>query len=130
MARVQLWVIAVFILFKLIRTSALENNPHEYIQILLLSFPNLCEAIIGVMTVTMIGLYLSKKMKISKETIYITATILAAIYVITQEMKFHNLGGNNIYDPNDVIFSIIGLVVGYVIVYQMKPNLQMDSTLK
>ena len=73
------------------------------------------------MILTMMGLYLNKKLKVSNEKIYISATILAAIFVITQEMKFHNLGGNNVYDPNDIIFSIVGLIVGFIIIYRMKP---------
>tara|TARA_R110002072_G_scaffold37556_4_gene109712 strand:+ start:5653 stop:5820 length:168 start_codon:yes stop_codon:yes gene_type:complete len=40
--------------------------------------------------------------------------MFAAIFVITQEMKFHNFGGKNIYDFNDVIASIIGLIVIFV----------------
>ncbi|MEP2447184.1 MAG: hypothetical protein ABJI69_08145 [Balneola sp.] len=29
-------------------------------------------------------------------------------------MKFHNLGGRNVYDPNDVVASIIGLVFVFI----------------
>lgn len=47
---------------------------------------------------------------LTEKNIYNTAVSLASIYVITQEFKIHNLGGTNIYDPNDVIASIIGLV--------------------
>jgi len=127
MARVQLLVIPIFIFFKAIRPSVLKNNPPEFIQVFLLSFPNFCEAIIGVLTVTMIGLVLTKRLKIRNQTIYIIATILAAIFVITQEVKIHNLGGNNIYDPYDVVFSIIGLIVGFLIISWMKPKIQPNS---
>ena len=30
--------------------------------------------------------------------------------MLTQEFKLHNLGGNNVYDPYDVVASIVGLV--------------------
>ena len=29
--------------------------------------------------------------------------------MLTQELKFHNLGGNNVYDPWDLLFSVAGL---------------------
>ena len=45
--------------------------------------------------------------------IYLVSLMLAAVYVITQEMNFHSLGGNNIYDFNDIVASVIGLVVIY-----------------
>lgn len=41
--------------------------------------------------------------------LHIIAVGIAAIYVLSQEFKFHNLGGNNVYDLYDVIASIIGL---------------------
>jgi hypothetical protein len=48
--------------------------------------------------------------------LYLLAVTFAGIYVITQELKIHNLGGQNIYDPNDVVFSILGLIIGFSIV--------------
>lgn len=36
--------------------------------------------------------------------------------MLTQEFELHNLGGNNVYDPNDVAASIIGLV-GMLLVF-------------
>lgn len=54
------------------------------------------------------------------------AVILAGIYVITQELKVHNLGGNNVFDPNDVVFSCIGLLIGYMIIIRIKPQIYGD----
>ena len=48
--------------------------------------------------------------------IYQIAVTITAIYVISQELKFHNLGGNNVYDPYDLIASIIGLIGTFVII--------------
>lgn len=48
--------------------------------------------------------------------VHILAVSAAALYVITQELKIHNLGGNNIYDPNDLIASIIGLIFTFVVI--------------
>ena len=130
MARVQIVVIVIFVFFKAIRKSVLENNPPGIIRKFLLSFPNFCEGIIGVLTLTMLGLYVNKRLKIRNGIIYLTATILAAVFVITQELKIHNLGGHNIYDPNDLIFSIVGLMTGYIIILQMKPRILADPESK
>ena len=45
--------------------------------------------------------------------IYLIAVSIALIYSVSQEFKFHNLGGNNVYDPFDVIASLIGLGITY-----------------
>lgn len=123
LGRIELIIIAVFALFKIIRKSALENTSSETIRIFLLSFPNFCEGVIGVLTLTMIGLIISKYLNIGYSAIYLLATVIAAVYVITQELKFHNLGGKNVYDPNDLVFSIIGLLVGYIIVHKLQPRI-------
>lgn len=93
-----------------------EQEGFEYLKIIANSFPNFVEAYLGTFTIAtflIIGRLknLSWIKNLSDFTIYTTSTILAAIFVITQEMKFHNLGGENIYDFNDVIASIIGLIV-------------------
>jgi|TARA_R110001599_G_scaffold69410_2_gene195223 uncharacterized membrane protein YdcZ (DUF606 family) len=84
------------------------------------SLPNFIEAYVGVFCIS--GLFLLAKIKnyswagnLSDRWIYVISTIVGAIFVITQEMRFHNLGGRNIYDPNDVIASIIGLVFVFVL---------------
>lgn len=123
MARWQLLTIAVFAIAKAIRPSVLESQAPELVKLFLLSFPNFCEAIVGILTLTMLGLYANRRLKWPNNTIYIVAVSLAAIYVITQEFKIHNLGGNNIYDPNDVLFSITGLCHGFVLIYRMKPKI-------
>ena len=48
--------------------------------------------------------------------IRILAVVIATIYVISQELKFHNLGGNNVYDPYDLIASITGLMGTFVVI--------------
>lgn len=128
LAGIELIIIVVFIFFKAIRSSVLATDAPAFFKLFLLSFPNFCEAIVGILTLTMLGLYLSRGRGIKTNLIYIAATILAAIYVITQEFKIHNLGGKNIYDPNDVIFSLVGLAVGFILVYRIKPTLKSNST--
>jgi len=123
--RIQLVVVVAFIFFKAIRPGVLDGNSPEAFKLFLLSFPNFCEGVVGVLMLTLVGLYsmLKLKFKIRDQLVYLMAAILAAIYVILQEVKIHNLGGNNVYDPNDILFSIVGLIVGYLIVNKMKPSI-------
>ena len=127
LARIELLVILAFVFFKAIRRSVLATEAPEFFKLFLLSFPNFCEAIVGILTLTMLGLYFGRGKEINNNLIYTVATVLAAVYVITQEFKIHNLGGKNIYDPNDVIFSLVGLVFGYLIVYRLKPTISRGS---
>ncbi|WP_299247535.1 hypothetical protein [uncultured Aquimarina sp.] len=128
LARIQFLLIILFVIFKFIRPAVLNSDSPEWIKITLLSLPNFFEAVIGTLILTGIGLYLnlrilSKKRQIKRNLIYAVASILAGIYVITQELKLHNLGGNNIYDSNDLIFSVIGLIIGYLIIIAIKPKI-------
>lgn len=68
--------------------------------------------------------FLSEKKLLKTPVLYILATLLAAIYVLTQEFKVHNLGGNNVFDWNDVGFSLIGLVTGYLCLRIVKPSIR------
>ena len=65
--------------------------------------------------------------EIKNATIYVIATFLAAIYVILQEFKIHNLGGRNIYDPYDVIFSVLGLIAAYLLLLFLKPRIVAEA---
>lgn len=128
LARIQILFIVLFAFFKFIRPPVLKSNAFDWIKIALLSLPNFFEGVIGVLTLTAMLLYLNsrfltKKQQAKESLIYGIALILAGIYVITQEFKIHNLGGENVYDKNDVIFSIIGLTVGYLIIVIYKPRI-------
>ncbi|MEZ2414500.1 hypothetical protein ACA086_06000 [Muriicola sp. E247] len=128
LARIQIGLITAFILLKLIRPSVLQSNSPEWMKITLLSAPNFFEAVIGILILTGIGLYFNLKVptdkwRIKRNLLYIMALVVGGIYVITQELKIHNFGGNNVFDKNDVIFSVIGLVVGFLIVIIKKPQI-------
>ena len=133
LARVELFIIPVFIFFKLIRPTVLKSSSPQFFKVVLLSLPNFFEAIIGTVTLTGLGLLinhrLSEPYQIKPKLIYLLAVILAGIYVSTQELKIHHLGGNNVFDINDLIFSIIGLIIGYWIVIRIKPIIY-ESTKK
>jgi len=119
-----LFVIAilVFIMNKLyLRPWILEHETPNVFLIFTYSIPNLIEAIIGTLLLAGILLqvrqYFSKEFGSTKDTyIHIIAVSIASIYVISQELKFHNLGGNNVYDPYDIVASIIGLIGTFVII--------------
>ena len=121
---IYVFVMAILIFFLnkfLLRPWVLENETSEFFQIIVLSIPNLIEAIIGTLLLTGIILQLkyrfNKKMGYMKdEYIYLLAVSLASIYSVSQEFKFHNLGGNNVYDPYDVIASLIGLGMTYALI--------------
>ncbi len=124
LARIQIIVIAIFfIMKKFVRPFVLESDFHPLADIIVYSFPNLCEGIIGVLSATYVLLYLNlRSLRWSEKAIYLIATFLAGVYVITQEFKIHNIGGNNIFDPYDVLFSIIGLLIGLGIILSIKPK--------
>jgi len=116
-------VVGLFILFKHFRADWLTDHSPEFWRVFLYSFPNFCEGVIGVFILTGIGIYFRAKLyhSISYKVLYFIAAGMALIYTITQEVKLHHLGGKNIYDPYDVLFSILGVGVGLLIVMRMQP---------
>jgi len=127
LARIQIVLTVLFIVLKLIRPSVLQSDAPEFFKLFLLSAPNLFEGIVGTFVLTGLGLFLNDKLELKNQIkpniLYLLAVVLAGIYVITQEFKIHNLGGRNIYDQNDVIFSFIGLIIGYSIVVYIQPRI-------
>jgi hypothetical protein len=128
------WVnFVLFLLLKtLIRPWVRENNAPDFIQNITFSFPNYVEAYLG--TFTIATFFLIGKIKdysffrnLGNHAIYLLSISLAAIYVITQEMNVHSLGGNNIYDFNDIIASIIGLVVIYIMLKLFGTGIQKNQ---
>ena len=112
----------IFIINKLyLRQWVLENNTSNIYLLLVNSIPNFAEAVIGTFLLTGILLQVRQYNRqrfgfIKDRTINILAVCLASIYVLSQELKFHNLGGSNVYDPNDIIASIIGLLLSFSII--------------
>lgn len=131
-ARIQIIIIVLFVFFKFIRPAVLASNASEVFKLILLSLPNFFEGVIGVLILTAIGLYLNNKVistqkQLKPKFIYILALVMASIYVISQEFKLHNLGGKNVFDKNDVFFSIIGLITGFSIIVYIKPKIYNDN---
>ena len=134
LVRLQILFTVLFIFFKFIRPPILKSESPEFFKNILLSLPNFFESVIGVLIVTGIGLVLNdrliKKYQIGLKTIYIVSVIMAGIYVITQEFKIHNLGGNNVFDKNDLIYSVIGLLIGFSIILWIKPRIIKEPKMK
>lgn len=132
LVRIQLFATLVFIITKAIRSNILERNPPVFIKITFLSLPNFFEGFIGSITLTGIFLFvnytwISKDKRLQNKTLYRIAIIISTVYVITQEFKIHNLGGKNIYDPYDVLFSIIGLALGYRLIQKWQPTMNKSA---
>jgi hypothetical protein len=132
-SRIILLVGVVFICNKfLIRPFVLANDFPEIVNVIVLSLPNLCEAIIGALLLTNIGLllrhkYLKTYHGLKEGHVYLIAVAAATIYVSLQELKFHNLGGRNVYDPFDLLFSIIGIAVAYGLLVYLKPRIYLEQ---
>lgn len=101
-----------------LRPWVLENDLLPLFQLIVLSLPNLIEAIMGAFLLT--GLFFRLRIRFSGRVgafsnglIYLLAVVVAGLYVSLQELKVHNLGGKNVYDPNDLVFSLIGLLIAF-----------------
>jgi len=135
-SRIMFVVVLIFICNKfLLRPYILENDFPEFIDIFVLSLPNLCEAVIGGLLLSNLGLYVKYKFlttntRITEKHIYLVAVLLTAMYTLLQELKVHNLGGNNVCDPYDIFFSIMGLIIVYCILLHMKPVISSNEKIK
>jgi len=129
LVRIQLGIIVTFIANKIwIRPFVLEHDFSAILNTFVLSYPNFCEAVVGTISLCYLGLVAKHLglpwVKNSKNTrIYVLVTLLAAAYVILQEFKIHNLGGRNIYDPYDVLFSVLGLIIAYLLLNFLQPQI-------
>ncbi len=114
--------ILVFLSFPIakgiLRPWSFSLMPDSFLTLVLFSYPNFVEAIMGSCTLATILFVFRewfrerfRKNLMGDTFLYLTCIFLAAIFVITQEMKIHDLGGENIYDINDVYASCIGLIV-------------------
>lgn len=111
-------LLSYFVVKFLIRPIVLENISNQLLHIFVLSYPNFCEAVIGSFVLVnglryVNQIYISRRYRLKRITISLLGHSLAAVYVITQELKIHNLGGANVYDPYDVLFSVIGILTSY-----------------
>lgn len=117
--RVILLVVVLFIANKLyLRPLVLASDTVAWLEVLVLSVPNFFEAICGSLMLMNLGLMAKRyDARIQKSWLLLSVMTVATVYVVTQELKWHNLGGRNVYDPFDLLFSGIGLVAAALWLY-------------
>ena len=127
--RVIFVVVVAFVVNKfLLRPYVLAHEFPLAARIFVLSVPNFLEAIAGSMLLCNLALagrhrnYVGIR-AFSNQQIYCAAVVVTAIYVVSQEFKLHNLGGANVYDPFDVVFSVVGLFLAYWLLQILKPQI-------
>ncbi|REJ85748.1 MAG: hypothetical protein DWQ36_08195 [Acidobacteria bacterium] len=112
-----LGALALFLLNKLVvRPAVLSRDAPRWAEVFVLSMPNAVEAILG--TLVLAGLLVVLKLRrggalaaVPDLALHGLATVLAAAYVVTQELNWHRLGGQNVYDPWDLAASTAGLLL-------------------
>ena len=125
----------LFILNKAyVRKLVFQGKLHAVLETISYSIPNFFEAVMGTsMVVAILLIAKSKSVKFLRDmshwNLKIIGIAFSTIFVITQELKIHNFGGRNVYDFNDLIASVIGLLfIAYVILkYGVMENVQDDE---
>ena len=121
LVRLFLGAFIFFVLNKVfLRPLVLENDVPAWLDVFVLSVPNTIESIFGMSLVGGILMVARQRFygsvgSVTRLAVYLVTLVLVGMYVLTQEFKLHNLGGNNVYDPNDVIASVVGMIVMFVL---------------
>ncbi len=118
--RVIFWSAFILFIFNklLIRPWIIREEIQGLIALISYSIPNFIEAVMGTFIVTGILTYSANTWLKWTKHIPLVGVSIAGVYVITQELKIHNLGGKNVYDPLDLTASILGLVFSYAMIRQ------------
>lgn len=116
--RIIFWsAFVLFVLNKLlVRPWITDMEIQGLVALLSYSIPNFIEAVMGTFILTGFLTYYGSSWFRNETWLQLLGVTIAAIYVITQELKIHNLGGNNVYDPYDLVASITGLVFSLLII--------------
>ena len=124
-----LWLyVSAFVLFVIVkgglRRLAAGREVPGWIEVTLYSFPNTAEAVIGMTTV--VGLLFVARSAarprfdgVPDRGLYALGAILTGLYVISQELKLHHIGGDNVYDPYDVAASVVGLGITLAVFWRV-----------
>ncbi len=129
---VQIVTILLFAILKRFRSQLVEALPNGAFEVILYSFPNFAEGLVGFLALAMLLSLAAQRVAFAKRFLTLPwicacAFVAAAFYVISQELGFHNLGGDQVYDPYDILFSIAGLSVGLVTFLSFRPIIFPDS---
>ena len=115
--RLYLGAVALYFVNKMAaRSWVLGSDLPEFFHVFVLSVPNTLEAIMGMVMVAGILTALKQRASprlevLSPAVITVVAAILTGIYVLAQEFNIHDLGGRNVFDPYDVLASVMGLAL-------------------
>ncbi|MDW3192304.1 MAG: hypothetical protein R8G66_08065 [Cytophagales bacterium] len=98
------------------RPWIMEDEIQGFVATISYSVPNFIEAVMGTFIVTGFLTYYGWTWFRNMTVLQLIGVVLAGVYVITQELKIHNIGGNNVYDLNDLFASIFGLVFSFLLI--------------
>lgn len=108
--------VSYLIVKSLLRPWVLSHDAWIGFDVFVLSYPNFVEAIMGLTQAY--GMLLWARHQgwawlglVSARALLWLSVVLTSLYVLTQEFKLHNLGGNNIHDPYDAIASVAGVAI-------------------
>lgn len=118
----QIWIVigicvATFLCHRhALRPWVLDNFQTGLFVIVVNSFPNFLEGVMGSISLASLGMWFRNRngnWDPGKETpaFFNSVTIIAAAYVIPQELNWFTLTRENTFDRYDVIASILGLVL-------------------
>ena len=125
----QIWIaiglcVASFLCHRhVLRPWVLERFEIGLFVIVVNSFPNFLEGIIGSISLGSLGLWYRNRngnWKPDKETptFFNRVTLIAGAYVISQELNWYTITRENTFDPYDVVASILGLfLINRIMVY-------------
>lgn len=137
---IRIIYLVCFILFVInkayVRKILLQKEYPQPLEILSYSIPNFFEAVLG--TSILVAILLTLKFKnvgflknVKSLNLKLFGVGFSLVYVVTQELKFHNLGGRNVYDFNDLIASLIGIAfIAFVILRYGVTDLEENTDLE
>ncbi len=119
---VQLYLgsLAFFALNKFVIRPLVEGwELPRLIEVVIFSSPNAVEAIVGMTSIAVLLLLARRHWRrfenIRDAWIYSAAAVLTLAFVLTQEFRLHDLGGRNVYDPNDAVASVVGVLAMWLL---------------
>lgn len=111
--------ILVFVVVKHLRSELAQAFPSAAFKVFLYSFPNFAEGLVGFLALAMVLLLAAQRRRLARRFLSLPwicacAFFGSALYVISQELGLHDLGGHQSYDAYDILFSIAGLIAGLI----------------
>ena len=94
------------------RPWVLESYETGFLVIVVNSFPNFLEGIIGSISLSGLVLWFKTSPPESETPAFFNwIAIIVVVYVITQELNWYTITRENIADPYDVVASILGVIL-------------------